>query len=218
MHKDLRTFIDLLRSEDELSVISAEVDPYLELAEIHRRIIAEQGKALFFSNVKGSRFPVVTNLFGTAKRIELAFGKRPQDFVRRAVEMIDILVPPKLSKLWGYRDMAISALKLGTKKVRNAPVLEQRQAEVDLEELPLLQLWHEDGGHFITLPLVYTESPVSGKPNLGMYRIQRYDRTSTGIHWQIGKGGGFHYFEAEEQKKPLNVCLLYTSPSPRDRG
>jgi UbiD family decarboxylase len=212
MHKNLRSFIDLLRSENEIVEVSAPVDPYLEIAEIHRRVIDEQGRALLFTNVKGSAFPVVTNLFGTIKRIELAFGKRPQEFVKRAVHLVEDLVPPKLGKLWGYRDMGLGALKLGTKKVRNAPVLESRQKEVDLQKLPLLQLWHEDGGHFITLPLVYTESPTTGKPNLGMYRIQRYDKATTGIHWQIGKGGGFHYHEAEERSEPLPVTIFLGGP------
>lgn len=208
MHRNLRSFIETLRRENEIVEIAAAVDPYLEIAEIHRRVIEAQGKALLFTNIKGSTFPVVTNLFGTIRRIELAFGKRPQEFVKRAVEMVEVLLPPKPGKLWGYRDMAITALKLGTKKVRNAPVLESRQAEVDLEKLPLLQLWHEDGGHFITLPLVYTESPVNGKHNLGIYRMQRYDKTTTGMHWQIGKGGGFHYFEAEQKNEPLPVTVF----------
>jgi UbiD family decarboxylase len=212
MHKNLRSFIDLLRSENEIVEVSAPVDPYLEIAEIHRRVIDEQGRALLFTNVKGSAFPVVTNLFGTIKRIELAFGKGPHEFVKRAVHLVEDLVPPKLGKLWGYRDMGLSALKLGTKKVRNAPVLGSRQNEVDLQKLPLLQLWHEDGGHFITLPLVYTESPTTGKPNLGMYRIQRYDKATTGIHWQIGKGGGFHYHEAEERSEPLPVTIFLGGP------
>lgn len=212
MHKDLRSFIATLRKEDQIVEISTEVDPYLEIAEIHRRVIEEKGKALLYTNVKGSNFPVVTNLFGTIKRIELAFGKRPQEFVKRAVHMVEDLIPPKLGKLWGYRDMAMTGLKLGTKKIRNASILEARQSEIDLEKLPLLQLWHEDGGHFITLPLVYTESPSSGKPNLGMYRIQRYDKTTTGIHWQIGKGGGFHYFEAEQRREPLPVTIFLGGP------
>ncbi|MDQ3061851.1 MAG: UbiD family decarboxylase, partial [Acidobacteriota bacterium] len=174
MHKNLRSFIETLRRENDLIEIETEVDPYLEIAEIHRRVIEEQGKTLLFTNVKNSKFPVVTNLFGTVKRIELAFTKKPQEFVRRAVEMVEVLLPPKPRKLWVYRDMAFSAMKLGTKKVRNAPVLEVCDLPANLEKLPLLQLWHEDGGHFITLPLVYTESPTSGKHNLGMYRIQRY--------------------------------------------
>ncbi len=208
MHRNLRTFIESLRREDEIVEIRAEVDPYLEIAEIHRRVIDKQGKALLFTNVKGSEFPVVTNLFGTRKRIDLAFGSKPLDFVKRAVQAAENLLPPKPAKLWEYRDLAFSAMKFGTKSVSSAPVLESRQSSVDLEKLPLLQLWHEDGGHFVTLPLVYTESPTSGKHNLGMYRIQRYDKATTGIHWQIGKGGGFHYFEAEQQNKPLPVTIF----------
>ena len=212
MHKNLRSFIEQLRRENELVEIEAEVDPYLEIAEIHRRVIEEQGKALLFKNVKGSKFPVVTNLFGTVKRIELAFTKRPQEFVKNAVEMIDILLPPKPKELWKYRQMGFDALKLGTKEVKNAPILERFSREPKLTEIPLLQLWHEDGGHFVTLPLVYTESPKSGKHNLGMYRIQRYDDTTTGIHWQIGKGGGFHHFEAEQMNKPLPVNINIGGP------
>lgn len=212
MHKNLRSFLDTLRRENELTEITAEVDPYLEIAEIHRRVIENQGKALLFTKVKGSNFPVVTNLFGTVRRIDLAFGHHPLEFVKRAVEMVEVLVPPKPAKLWQYRDMGLTALKLGTKRARRAPVLDISQQPVDLEKLPMLQLWHEDGGHFITLPLVYTESPTTGKPNLGMYRIQRYDAKSTGIHWQIGKGGGFHYFEAEQQNKPLPVTVFLGGP------
>ncbi len=207
MHKNLRSFIETLRRENEIIEIEAEVDPYLEIAEIHRRVIDEGGKALLFKNVKNSIFPVVTNLFGTAKRIDLAFGKKPQQFVRKAVEMIDILLPPKPKELWDYREMAFDALKLGTKTVKNAPILERFSRQPKLTEIPLLQLWHEDGGHFVTLPLVYTESLVNGKHNLGMYRVQRYDDTTTGIHWQIGKGGGFHHYEAEKLNQPLPVNI-----------
>lgn len=212
MHKNLRSFIRALRKEDDLIEIEAEVDPYLEIAEIHRRVIEEQGKALLFRNVKGSQFPVVTNLFGTAKRIEIGFGKRPQEFVKRAVEMIEVLLPPKPKKLWQFRDMAWTALKMGTRNTSRPPVLEAQQAKVNLDELPLLQLWHEDGGHFITLPLVYTESPSTGKHNLGIYRIQRYDQQTTGIHWQIHKGGGFHYFEAEQMNRALPINVFIGGP------
>jgi 3-polyprenyl-4-hydroxybenzoate decarboxylase len=208
MHKNLRSFIEVLRRENEMVEIETEVDPYLEIAEIHRRVIERQGKALLFKNVKNSTFPVVTNLFGTAKRIDLAFGKKPQELVKKAVEMVEVLLPPQPKELWQFRDLAFSALKLGTKKVKNAPVLEVLEYPANLEELPLLQLWHEDGGHFITLPLVYTESPTSGKHNLGMYRIQRYDEQTTGIHWQIHKGGGFHYMEAEQRSESLPVTIF----------
>ena len=212
MHRDLRSFLQTLRNENEIVEITAEVDPYLEIAEIHRRVIDQQGKALLFTNVKGSKFPVATNLFGTVKRIELAFGKKPQAFVERAVQMVESLIPPTPKKLWSYRDTGFAALKLGTKSVRHAPVLESRQSTVNLEAIPFLQLWHEDGGHFNTLPLVYTESPTTGKHNLGIYRMQRYDSTSTGMHWQIGKGGGFHYHEAEQRDESLQVTVFLGGP------
>src|SRR5829696_3096400 len=212
MHRDLRSFLQTLRNENEIVEVTAEVDPYLEIAEIHRRVIEEQGKALLFTNVKGSKFPVATNLFGTVKRIELAFGKKPQAFVERAVEMVESLIPPTPKKMWGFRDIGFTALKLGTKNIHNAPVLESRQSTVDLEAIPFLQLWDEDGGHFNTLPLVYTESPTTGKHNLGIYRMQRYDATSTGMHWQIGKGGGFHYHEAEKRNERLPVTVFLGGP------
>lgn len=212
MHQNIRTFIDLLRRENAIVEIAAEVDPFLEIAEIHRRVIHEHGKALLFTNVKGSAFPVVTNLFGSKRRIDLAFGPKPLDFIRRAVHAAETLIPPKLSKLWDFRDLGFKAAKIGTKRVKKAPVLESRQSTVDLNRIPLLQLWPEDGGHFITLPLVYTESPTDGKHNLGIYRMQRYDDATTGMHWQIGKGGGFHYFEAEQRNEPLPVTVFLGGP------
>ncbi|MCC6451524.1 MAG: UbiD family decarboxylase [Acidobacteria bacterium] len=212
MHRNLRSFIDTLRRENEIVEVSAEVDPYLEIAEIHRRVIEEGGKALLFRNVKGAKFPLATNLFGTVRRIELAFGPRPLEFVKRAVEAAETLVPPTLSKLWGFRDIGFAGLKIGTKTVGSGAVLEQRQKEANLEEIPLLQLWPDDGGHFFTLPLVYTESPTTGKPNLGIYRMQRYDAGTTGMHWQIGKGGGFHYHEAEQRGEALPVTVFNGGP------
>src|SRR5947207_5181164 len=212
MHKNLRSFLDTLRNENGIVEITAEVDPFLEIAEIHRRVIDEQGKALFFRKVKGSKFPVVTNLVGKRKRIDLAFGPRPMDFVRRLADAAEDLVPPTLGKLWQNRDLALSALKLGTKKSATGPVLQERESEVDLEAIPFIQLWPEDGGFFNTLGLVYTESPNSGKHNLGIYRMQRYDRTTTGMHWQIGKGGGFHYHEAEQRNESLPVTAFMGGP------
>ncbi len=209
MHSNLRSFLAELRREQDLVEIEAEVDPYLELAEIHRRIIESGGAALLFKNIKGSKFPVVTNLFGTKERIEIGFGKRPQEFVRRAVEMIEVLLPPKIGKLWNYRDLAWAGLKLGTKQISRAPVLEVSDQPANLNKIPILTTWEEDGGAFVTLPLVYTESIVSGKHNLGMYRIQRHNEQTTGVHWQIGKGGGFHHYEAEQlnQALPANIFL-----------
>ena len=212
MHRNLGSFIDRLRGENEIVEVRVQVDPYLEIAEIHRRVIEQRGKALLFTNVKNSRFPVVTNLFGTSKRIELAFGTRPLQFVKRAVEAAEELLPPRLGKLWEFRDLFRAGARLGTRRVSKAPVQQVQQRSVDLEAIPFLQLWPEDGGHFNTLPLVYTESPSTGKHNLGIYRMQRYDKHSTGMHWQIGKGGGFHYFEAEQRNEELPVNVFLGGP------
>lgn len=208
----LRSYLDILRQEDELLVIDAAVDPYLEIAEIHRRVIQQGGPALLFTNVNGSTFPVTTNLFGTNRRLELAFGSRPLDFVRDLVNLVEHLMPPTLSTLWQAKPLAGQAMKIGLKNVRSAPILENLQQPPRLTELPMLTSWHSDGGAFVTLPLVYTEHPDGRGHNLGMYRIQRYDDTTTGIHWQIHKGGGYHYFEAEKRNQPLDMTLFIGGP------
>src|SRR5882724_8227310 len=212
MHRNLRSFLDLLSREKDLITIDAEVDPYLELAEIHRRIIAQGGPALLFKSVKGSRYPVVTNLFGTARRIELAFGPRPESFVREMVQVAESLIPPRLSELWRHRSLGKEFLKLGTRISRSGHVIEQVDRPAKLDELPVLTTWQEDGGPFITLPLVYTEHPVTKKHNLGIYRMQVYDAQSTGLHWQIQKGGGFHYKEAESFAQSLPVTAFLGGP------
>jgi UbiD family decarboxylase len=212
MHRNLRSFLELLRRERELVEVGAEVDPYLELAEVHRRVIASGGPALLFRKVKGSRYPVVTNLFGTERRIELAFGPKPEALVRDAARVAESLLPPRPKALWQHRRLALEALKLGTRRVRRAPVAEVSDRPARLEELPVLTTWDEDGGPFFTLPLVYTEHPTTRRHNLGVYRMQRFDSKTTGMHWQIHKGGGFHYHEAERMNQPLPVTVFLGGP------
>lgn len=212
MHPSLRSFLDRLTRENEIITIKAEVDPYLELAEVHRRVIAAGGPALFFSRVKGSRYPVVTNLFGTERRIELAFGPGPETFVREMVHIAESILPPKPAELWKHRFVARDLLKLGTKNTSRSPVTQVADRPARLDELPVLTTWQEDGGPFITLPLVYTEHPVTGKHNLGIYRMQIYDPRTAGLHWQIQKGGGFHYQEAERLGRALPVTVFLGGP------
>src|ERR687897_1802516 len=107
MFTDLRLFLDQLRRDRDLVEISASVDPVLEAAEIHRRVIAAGGPALLFTNVKGAAFPLVTNLFGTARRAELAFGDRPVRLIKRLVELAETLLPPTPAKIWGARDLGL---------------------------------------------------------------------------------------------------------------
>lgn len=212
MHPSLRTFLDLLTRENEIITIKAEVDPYLELAEIHRRVISAGGPALLFERVKGSRYPVITNLFGTARRIDLAFGPKPEALVRDLVHIAESILPPKVGELWQHRSVAFDLLKLGTKNTSRSPVTQVVDRPARLDQLPVITTWQEDGGPFITLPLVYTENPVTKKHNLGVYRMHVYDSHSTGLHWQIQKGGGFHYSEAERMNQPLPVTVFLGGP------
>jgi 4-hydroxybenzoate decarboxylase subunit C len=209
---DLRAYLEVLRGEGELLEIAVSVDPRLEIAEIHRRVIAKGGPALLFTNVQGSRFPVVTNLFGTARRLELAFGRRPQRFVAELVRAAEQLLPPSAAKLWSLRGLLSQGLRVGTRTKAKAPILDNCLQPPRLTELPMLTSWHTDGGPFVTLPLVYTEHPEGRGHNLGMYRVQRYDDATAGIHWQIHKGGGYHYHVAEQKNESLPLTLFIGGP------
>lgn len=210
---DLRTFLDRLRQRRDVVAIDAPVDPHLEAAEIHRRVIAAGGPALHFRNLIGHDRTTVTNLFGTAARVELAFGARPKELVERIAALPHELMPPTLGRVWKQRDLAAPLLRLGMRRTGNAPVTELREQPPHATRMPLLTTWKEDGGPFVTLPLVYTQHPDdAGAPNLGMYRMQRYDDEHFGLHWQIGKGGGFHHQIAEARGEALPVNLFLGGP------
>jgi UbiD family decarboxylase len=209
---DLRAFLQRLRADADLDEIAAPVDANLEVAEIHRRVIAAGGPALLFTNVRGSGFPLVTNLFGTARRAELAFGERPMALITRLVHLAETLLPPTPAKLWAARDVARDLARVGTRHVGMGPVREVVTDEVRLDRLPIVTCWPEDGGPFITLPLVYTVHPERPGHNLGMYRLHVHDRRTTGMHWQIGKGGGFHYARAEARGQALPATVMLGGP------
>jgi 4-hydroxybenzoate decarboxylase subunit C len=209
---DLRSFLDRLQRDNDLVTIDVPVDPYLEAAEIHRRVVAAGGPALLFTHVNGSDFRLVTNLFGTVRRAELAFGERPHRLIRRLVEIAETLTAPTPRGLWRARDVAFEGLKIGTRRVSTGPVVERMRSDVRLDRLPALTCWPEDGGPFITLPLVYTRHPDRPSHNLGIYRMQIHDARTTGMHWQIGKGGGFHYSVAEARDQPLPVTTFLGGP------
>lgn len=203
-------FVKELEKHKELLIINEEVDPVLELAEIQRRVVAKRGPALLFTNVKDSKFPVATNLYGSENRIRIAFGEDPVRFVQKIAYTIKNILPPSPKKLWEVRHLAFQAFRVGLKKVSFAPVLENRLES--LHELPTVLSWPKDGGRFITFPLVYTESPKTGKGNLGMYRIQIHGPLETGMHIQIHRGGGNHYHEAESSGNPLPVNIYAGGP------
>jgi 4-hydroxybenzoate decarboxylase subunit C len=218
---DLRFFLDRLRATGDLATIEVPVDPYLEAAEIHRRVIAAGGPALLFTKVQGSEFRLATNLFGTARRAELAFGDRPFRLIRRVVQLAETLLPPTPRKLWEARDAGLELLRVGTRRVSKGPVVERVTSDARLDRLPVITSWHEDAGPFITLPLVYTTRPdapgtlprnVGAAGNLGVYRMQVHDQRTTGMHWQIGKGGGYHYAIAEERGQSLPVTVFLGGP------
>ncbi len=210
--RDLRQFLDLLREQGELVVVDAPVSADLEAAEIHRRVIAAGGPALLFRNVEGADFPLVTNLFGTKRRVDLAFGMRPGELVAEAARVPEELVPPTPAKLWAKRGLFGQLAKVGMRRAWRAPVLERVQDEPRLTRLPALKTWARDGGRFITWPLVHTQHPVTGGPNLGMYRAQVFGDDAVGAHIQIHRGGGFHLAEAEARGEDLPVHVVVGGP------
>lgn len=214
MHRNLKSYLETLAREGELVEVEAAVDPRLEAPEIHRRVIAAGGPAVLFLNPKGASFPLAMNLFGSARRVELAFGDSGQKFLRRLVHLAETMVPPTLGKLWGARDVAGTLLKVGMRRRSNGAVIEIDDSTAGLDEMPVVTSWSEDGGPFITWPLVYTESPEDGRHNLGIYRMQRYDSRHLGLHFQIHKGSGYHLMAAEERGEDLPVtCFLGGPPA-----
>ncbi|WP_213318411.1 UbiD family decarboxylase [Chlamydiifrater volucris] len=206
MSLDLRKFLSLLRKSNQLIDVEVPVDPNLELAEIHRRVINEGGGALLFHKVLGSPFPVVTNLFGTRQRVDLAFSSCPKTIFEDAKLLVS--TPPSVASFWKRRSLIWRGLRAGKRKMPSFFCPLKRMVSPDLNKIPMIKSWPEDGGHFVTLPLVYTKSILTGKENLGMYRLQRFDSSTLGLHFQIQKGGGAHLHEAEQLDKDLPVGIF----------
>ena len=209
---DLRSFIAHLESTGQLIRVGAEVDPVQDVTIIQHRVLAAGGPALLFENVKGSAYRLVTNLFGTAARVEAAFGRPPGQVGQEIADLVERLAPPSPSALWSARKSLWHVVRSRLRKVRTGPVMEQVISPPQLESLPCLTCWPLDGGPFFTLPLVHTTDPVTGAGNLGIYRLQRFDGASTGMHWQIEKGGGFHFNRACELGRDLKVSVFLGGP------
>lgn len=207
--KNMQAFLQILKREGELLEIDMELPPHLVIPEIQRRVVAEKGPALLFKNVKGSRFPVVTNVFGSQKRIDLAFGGHAESFIKSLVSLVEHM-PPKPKDLWSKRALLFDGLKIGLKSRAKGPILDGRLQ--NLNELPCLTSWPEDGGPFVTYPLVYTQHPDTQKGNLGMYRVQIQGPKQAGMHIQIHRGGGNHLHVAESRDQDLPAAVFIGGP------
>lgn len=210
-YKNLGEFIKKLEALGELKRVTAEVDAHLEITEITDRVSKAGGPALLFENVKGSEFPVLTNAMGSERRMALALGVEDTDAVGAVIEefmdmssyiglMNKIKSLPKLSRL-----ATVFPVKLPTKGACQDVVIDRP----DLEKLPVLHCWPKDGGRFVTLPLVFTKDPETQIQNVGMYRMQIFDKETTGMHWHLHKDGKEIY---ESYKKigghmPVSVAL-----------
>ncbi|MEJ2037798.1 MAG: UbiD family decarboxylase [Desulfosarcinaceae bacterium] len=184
MYADLRAFIHDLEQRRQLVRVRAEVDANQEITIIQHRVLAAGGPALLFERVKGSPYRVVAQQ----------------------------LMPPSPGGLWRLRRDLLRLLPLRLRRVGSGPVMETVQQPPDLNRLPVLTCWPGDGGPFFTLPLVHTKDPLTGQGNLGIYRLQRFDARTTGMHWQIEKGGGFHFYQAQRLGRPLPVSVILGGP------
>jgi 4-hydroxy-3-polyprenylbenzoate decarboxylase len=214
-YRTLRACLDDLEATGQLLRIEEPVDPYLEAAEIHRRVCQAGGPAVFYARPKGCAFPLVSNLFGTIERVRYLFRDTLED-VRR---LIQLKVDPAelLRRPTNWLPTARAALHALPRRVKSGPVVAH---EIPLGSLPQVQSWPDDGGPFITLPQVYTEDPRQPgwrKSNLGMYRIQlagnRYQAgREVGMHYQIHRGIGVHHAAAIERGEPLRVSVFVGGP------
>lgn len=206
-YPDLRSFIKALEAKKELKRISVEVDPELEITEIATRVVREEGPALLFEKVKGSPYRLLINLFGNSRRISIALGKTPEQLGQELAKAAKAIQPPAPGAIWKSRATFWRALAMRTTRRHFAPV-QKRVEEPDLDQLPVLKCWPGDSGRFITFGLVLTQHPQTRGRNLGLYRLQVHSKNSTGLHWQIQKGGGFHYAEAEKRNTALPVSIV----------
>jgi 4-hydroxy-3-polyprenylbenzoate decarboxylase len=220
-YADLREFVRKLEKEGELRRIRAEVDPVLEITEVTQRVARDAkraassvGPALLFEKPKGSRHPLLINAFGSVRRMALALEVNELDEVAERIQgFLKMETPqgffdkvkmlPKLAELGSFFPRSV---KTGACKE-----VIQKGSDVNLLDFPILKCWPQDGGRFITFPLVFTRNPETGKRNVGMYRMQVYDERTTGMHWQTQKHGAEHFRRAKaknpEGRIPVSVAI-----------
>src|SRR5450432_1051849 len=209
-YQDLREFIAALEKNKELKRISIEVDPYLEITEFADRSVKAGGPALLFEKPKGSKVPVLINAFASMKRMELALGVDSVDEIAaRISEYLEMRMPQGLI---GKLKMLPKLAEMGSffpKRVSSGPCKDViLKKDFSLLDYPVLQCWPEDGGRFITLPMVFSRNPDTGKRNCGMYRMQVFDERTAGMHWQTHKQGAEHYRRMQHQgRKRMDVSV-----------
>ncbi len=204
--RDLSAFLRACEAKGDLARVTTEVDPRLEIAEIVTRVVRADGPALLFERVRGSRFPVAANVLGADRRCAWALGREPARIGAELLETAERLLPPSPRAAWDARGTLLAARHFRVARSRRRAAWSEEEA-AGLDELPVLTCWPEDGGPFLTFPLVLTAHPSTGGRNLGIYRMHVYDAHRTGMHWQIMKGGGFHYAAAESAGRELPVAV-----------
>jgi 4-hydroxy-3-polyprenylbenzoate decarboxylase len=228
-YRSLQQFVEVLERQGELVRIKEPVSPNLEITEITDRVSKTFGPALLFENVPGYDMPVLMNAFGSMKRMCLALEVGSlAEISAEILSFLEAEAPDTLIKKLRMLPKLARLANIFPKTVNRAPCQEVilRDDEVDLKKIPVLTCWPGDGGPFVTLPLVFTHHPETGKRNLGMYRLQVFDKQTTGMHWHRHKGGAQHYRVAERRGERLPVAVaigadpatIYaaTAPLPED--
>jgi 4-hydroxy-3-polyprenylbenzoate decarboxylase len=204
--RTLAEFLDDIERRGDLKRVTREVDPAYEITEIACREAKAEGPALLFERVRGAQFPLAVNVLAARRRIEWAIGRTPRSVGAELEEILHAVPPRELAELAKLRPSVPRILAMRPRHTSRA-MSQERSLGADLRSLPILKLWPEDGGRFVTFPLVLTEHPVTRARNLGIYRMHVFDDATTGMHWQIGKGGGFHYHAAERRGHGLEVAV-----------
>ena len=211
MHvRDLQGFLSLLEARSQLVRITDPVSPELEITALADRAVKRGGPALLFENVEGSSLPLAINLYGTRERMAWALGVDELEAIpARLRDLLDVKLGGGLLGLASNLPKLRELGSLPPKHVKRAPVHEVvwRGDEVDLGRLPILKCWPQDGGRFVTLPLVITKDPETGEVNVGMYRMQLLDARSTAMHWQRHKTGAKHLEKAAARGRKLEVAV-----------
>jgi 4-hydroxy-3-polyprenylbenzoate decarboxylase len=206
----LQEYINYIEKQGQLIRIKEFVDPVYEIAEVTSRIASQKdGKALLFENT-GCKFPVFTNIYGSTQRMKNIFGEPPEFLTKKWEQFFHLITEPP-NNIKGK----ISLLKKISKYSRYLPKTKKKQGACqdniilmpDLNVLPVLKCWPGDGGPFITLPMVHTKDPQTGITNVGMYRMQVFDKTVTGMHWHIHKGGAEHFEKYKKMHKRMPVVV-----------